>query len=220
MAFRADEAAESGFESVRRYFVPRDLSAGDRKLAERALEDVVERCGPVVDAYPTWHPLMAGSRADDQVTYPSDRCGFHGLDHTRYFVHGFITCPYGDGEKVIRSASNIAGPKGIHLIAEPIDAPLYGKGTTPILVKCEWMEELEPNLTIPKSLAVPLMLEKEVPAWRWSQVGETWNTMRPYLLGSPHGARSSLFVTQDTALAMKKIYEAIVETGMYGPVYV
>ena len=40
--------------------------------------------------------------------------------------------------------------------------------------------------------------------------------MRPYLLGEPHGSRSSLFVTQDTALAIKKIYVAMVESGMYG----
>jgi hypothetical protein len=44
--------------------------------------------------------------------------------------------------------------------------------------------------------------------------------MRPYLLGQPHGNRSSLFVTQDTALAIKKIYLAMVESGMFGPVKV
>jgi hypothetical protein len=42
--------------------------------------------------------------------------------------------------------------------------------------------------------------------------------MRPYLLGEPHGSRSSLFVGQDTALAMKKIYLAMCESGMFGPV--
>jgi hypothetical protein len=41
--------------------------------------------------------------------------------------------------------------------------------------------------------------------------------MRPYLLGEPHGNRSSLFVSQDTAIALKKIYLSLVETGMFGP---
>lgn len=41
--------------------------------------------------------------------------------------------------------------------------------------------------------------------------------MRPYFLGDPHGARSSLFVTQDTAMAMKRVYTAMVESGMFGP---
>ena len=35
--------------------------------------------------------------------------------------------------------------------------------------------------------------------------------------GRPHGSRSSLFVSQDTALAMKKIYIAMAESGMFGP---
>lgn len=220
MAFRADEAAEAGLEGARRYLIPRGLAPEQRQQAERALADIVEKCGPAVDGYPSWHPLVAKSlRARDQVTTPSECCGYRGLDHTRFFAHGFITCPYGGGEEVIRSASDIVCPKDIYITAEAIDAPFYGTGTTPILVKCEWMTELEPGLTIPKSLAVPLMLEKEVPAWRWSEVGETWENMRTYLLGSPHGARSSLFVTQDTALGMKKVYEAMVNSGMYGPVY-
>lgn len=70
---------------------------------------------------------------------------------------------------------------------------------------------------MPKKLAVPLMIEKELPAWKWSSRAERWETMRPYLLGAPHGSRSSLFVTQDTALVMKKVYMAMVESGMYGP---
>ncbi|MFG1322875.1 hypothetical protein [Xanthobacter variabilis] len=220
VAFRADEAAEVGLERVKRYLIPRSLTADERQQAERALADVVATCGPVVGGYPSWHPLVAKSlKASDQVTIPSERCGYRGLDHTVYFAHGFVTCPYGDGEEVVRSANNIVGPKNIYVTAEAIDAPFYSSGTTPILVKCEWMADLEDGFTIPKSLAVPLMLEKEVPAWRWSEVGETWENMRSYLLGSPHGARSSLFVTQDTALAMKRIYEAMVNSGMYGPIY-
>lgn len=220
MAFRADEAAGSGLEQARRYLIPRDLAPDERRRAERALADIVSMCGPVVDGYPSWHPLVAKSlHARDQVTIPSERCGYRGLDHTRYFAHGFITCPYGSGEDVIRSATDISGPKDIHITAEAIDVPFYARGATPILVKCEWMAELEPNLTVPKCLAVPLMLEKQVPVWRWSEVGETWENMRAYLLGSPHGARSSLFVTQETALAMKKVYEAMLDSGMYGPIY-
>jgi hypothetical protein len=60
------------------------------------------------------------------------------------------------------------------------------------------------------------MIEKELPAWRWAERSETWETMRPYLLGQPHGSRSSLFVTQDTALAIKNVYSAMVESGMFG----
>ena len=44
--------------------------------------------------------------------------------------------------------------------------------------------------------------------------------MRHYFLGSPHGSRSSLFVSQETGQAMKKIWEALIHTGMFGPIKV
>lgn len=39
--------------------------------------------------------------------------------------------------------------------------------------------------------------------------------MRHDLLGSPHGRRSSRFVSQATAIQLRKIYEAMCESGMY-----
>jgi len=64
------------------------------------------------------------------------------------------------------------------------------------------------------------MLQKEVPCWEWATLGETWETMRPYFLGSPHGSRSSLFVNQETALTMKKIWHLLINTGMFGSIKV
>lgn len=40
-------------------------------------------------------------------------------------------------------------------------------------------------------------------AWSW----EDW---LPYLLGEPHGQRSSLFVNQETGMTMKKVYQSLV----------
>ena len=73
---------------------------------------------------------------------------------------------------------------------------------------------------IPLSIAMPLLLEKELPMWKWADVAETWETMRPYFLGNPHGARSSLFVSQETGQAMKKVWNALINTGMFGPIKV
>jgi hypothetical protein len=49
---------------------------------------------------------------------------------------------------------------------------------------------------------------------------ETWDTMRPYFLGRPHGSRSSLFVNQETGQAIKKVWEALTHTDMFGPIMV
>jgi hypothetical protein len=215
MAFRADEAAAREYEETKSYLVSRRLTQSEREQAELALQNIVSECGPPIDSYPTWHPLVAQTSERDPETQPSERCGYQGLDHTRYFAHGFVTCPYDDGERVIKSAHNLQCHSYASITAERLDVPFYASGAKVILVRCEWSKALEPNYMIPKSLAVPLMLEKELPVWRWAERSETWETMRPYLLGEPHGSRSSLFVTQETALAIKKIYLAMVDSGMF-----
>ncbi|MEG6777262.1 hypothetical protein V2A01_33720, partial [Pseudomonas aeruginosa] len=70
------------------------------------------------------------------------------------------------------------------------------------------------------SIAMPLILEKEVPSWQWAEVAETRDTMRPYFLGRPHGSRSSRFVSQETGQAITKIWNALIYTGKYGPIKV
>jgi hypothetical protein len=44
--------------------------------------------------------------------------------------------------------------------------------------------------------------------------------MQPYLLGAPHGSRSSLFVTQETGQTIKKVWNLLINTGMFGPIKV
>ena len=104
--------------------------------------------------------------------------------------------------------------------AERIDAQLYHPRTTTVLVRCTWEHPRPTDGTIPKSWAVPLLLEQELPCWRWSKVGETWETMLPYFLGQPHGRRSSLFVNQETGQVMKNVWNALINTGMFGPIKV
>lgn len=221
MAFRADESAISGFESVKNYLIPRDISLKERALSENLLREISERYGPVVESYPSWHPLVSDHDDRHPVTSPSERCGYKGLDHTRYFANAFITCPYGDGQDVIDSVASLQKNYSVAIIrAERLDVPLYNSHASPILVSCDWVKSISDNGMIPASVAVPLMLQKEVPCWAWAERGETWETMRPYFLGCPHGSRSSLFVNQETALTMKKVWNLLINTGMFGPLKV
>ncbi len=218
MAFRADESAASGYERVKKYLVPVTFAPEVRAKSEEALLDIVEELGPVVEGYPIWHPLVSKHKERSPETLPSERTGYKGLDHTRYFANGFITCPYGGVDDVIESAVKI-DHHCASITAEALDVSFYIEGATPVLVKCDWSEQFGRGRHIPKSLAVPLMLEQELPCWRWSTRAERWEVMRPYLLGEPHGSRSSHFVDQETALAMKKVYLVMVESGMFGPLY-
>jgi hypothetical protein len=224
MVFRADEAASRGFESVKNYLIPRDIETGEKERSLKKLFDIVDKYGPVIDTYPSWHPLINHHDEHDHhypASVPSNSCGYKGLDHTIYFVNAFITCPYGDGQPVMDSVEEFPYSPIARITAKRLDVQLYNSGTTPILVYCDWViKPISSNCMIPASIAIPLMLQKEVPCWEWAERGETWETMRPYFLGSPHGSRSSLFVTQDTALTMKKIWKLLIDTGMFGPIEV
>jgi hypothetical protein len=222
MAFRADEAAQAGFDGVVSYLIPRarNLEESDRARSRQALNEIVERCGPVVDSYPSWHPLVCHHDDHQPETTPSKQCGYQGLDHTVYFANGFITCPYGDGQEVLNSVAALPRHEIAQITAEKLDVHLYAENAVPILVECHWHKSLETDGTIPLSIALALILEKEVPCWKWSRVAETWETMRPYFLGGPHGSRSSLFINQEAGQAIKKIWETLIHTGIFGPIRV
>jgi len=220
MAFRANEAATDGRDQASRHLVPRDADAAQRKRSQSAVDEIIDSCGPIVDQYPTWHPLLAAHNPQDVVVRPGPRCGYAGLDHTVFFRNGFITCPYNGGREVIESVEQLPPSQVATINAEPVNEQLYHPDAKPVLVRCEWSKPLPLDGMIPKSLAVPLMLEQEVPCWRWSEFAETWESMQPYFLGTPHGSRSSLFVNQETGQVLKKIWNALIYTGMFGPIKV
>lgn len=217
MAFRADESAANGFESAQQYLFPRDI--GDDPVARNFLKELVARHGPVVKSYPSWHPLVSHHDPRYPATTPDQQCGYRGLDHTVYLRDGFVTCPYGDGaQAVIESVYKMKSEEFAEIQVEKLDVPLYHKDATPVLVYCQWDRPLETDGTIPKSLAVPLFLEQELPCWRWAQLAEPWESMRYCFLGGPCGSRSSLFVNQDTGAAMKRIWQQVIESGAFGPI--
>lgn len=222
MAFRADEAERIGNERVLNYLVPKpkDATESQRARAKEAVLDILYELGPAIDTYPSWHPLVSNHDSRYPETLPGSKNGYEGLDHTRCFVNGFITCPYDGGQKVIDSVEALPHHHAATITAERLDVPLYHPLATPILVKCKWHEPLLRDGTIPLAVALPLLLESELPCWRWSDVAETWESMRSYFLGSPYGSRSSLFVNQETGQAIKKIWNALIHTGMFGPIKV
>lgn len=220
MAFRADEASKSGLDRVRSFLISNNFNASDRTRSENNLQNIIDKYGPVVDSYPTWHPLVSNNDSRMPSTIPNKECGYKGLDHTRYFRNGFISCPYGDGQEIIDSVKKLPCNPFAEITAKRLDVKFYHIKTTPILVCCNWHKPLDLNGMIPAALAVPLMLKKELSCCEWSEVAETWERMRFYFLGSPFGSRSSLFVSPETGMKMKKIHDLLIYTGMFGHIAV
>jgi len=220
MAFRANEEEQNGYNRALSKLIGPSIDPNKRSASKDVIDGIIERYGPVVEAYPIWHPLVAAKNSDNSAITPSEQCGYEGLDHTIYLRNGFITCPYGGAEEVLASVENVRQHPFIsgiaEISAERIEAQLYHPNAHPILVKCEWERRMDRDGTISAGVAVALLLEQQVPCWRTAQVGETWKTMCPYLLGQPYGSRSSLFVNQNTGQQIKDIWNAIINTGMFG----
>ena len=220
MAFRANENSQFLIQDAQKYLIGRDFPKELRQQAIEDFEDLVSRYGPVVKGYPTWHPLMAACNAKREPwTHPNDNRAYEGLDHVVLLRDAFLVCPYGGADRIIKSVRAMQDPNHF-ILAEELDMKLYHPNATPVLVYHEWRRPLLNDGTIPKSLAVPLMLEFELPHWRSSEVGETWETMRSYLLGSPHGQSSSLFLNKEAGTVMKNVWNSLIYTGMFGSLYV
>lgn len=222
MAFRADEEIKDGREHAEKYLLSHltDLSPVEFEKSKSTLMDLMDQLGPVIHTYPTWHPLVNDKRENYDCVYPNTGCGYRGLDHTISFANGFITCPYGNGQEVIDSVNELKYNPAAEITAERLDMKLYSSQATPILVRCNWTKRLASDGTIPLSIVIPLILENELPMWRTAEVAETWDSMRSNFLGKPHGKRSSLFVNQETGQGIKKIWESLINTGMFGPILI
>ena len=220
MVFRADESARSGFDSAKNYLVSKDIDKNERERSANKLLEISELYGPVIDGYPSWHPLVTHHDDLRPVTTPSERCMYKGIDHIRCFINAFITCPYGDGQKVLETVDSLPHNPIAKIDAQKLDVQFYHPDCTPILVTCSWLKPFALNGIIPAGVAIPLMLQKELGCWESAARGESWETMRPYFLGLPYGSRSSLFVDQKTGLTMKKIWNTLVDIGTLGPLKV
>jgi hypothetical protein len=222
MTFRANADSESGRKEAMDHFIGREIPREQREQSRNDFADLINQYGPVVTSYPSWHPLVAcGNEGRSPWTTPNENRGYLGLDHTVLLRDAFITCPYGGVDKILKSVEEMnARDPHLSLEAEELDMTLYHPMAKPVLIKYDWGRILNPDGTIPKSLVVPLLLEFEIPAWRTAQVAETWETMRTYILGQPSGQLSSLFVNKETGTLLKKIWNNLIYSGMYGPIKV
>ena len=126
---------------------------------------------------------------------------YTGIDHTIKFVRGFVTCPYSEvkANALVDYVNSLTG-----LSAYRTDTKLYSDNAYPVVVEATEVM-LEADGTIRQQGCACLCTQELVRNAQHAQVAETWWSMRSYLLGEPHGSRSSLLVNQYTGGHMRKI---------------
>jgi hypothetical protein len=215
MPFRSNDSAEEGLQKAYALLI-NSLEPSNRNSSRVELDGIISRYGPVVESYPSWHPLVSHTPdLQSPVTYPSRT--LRGLDHTVLLRNGIISCPYDGAEEILDLVSRLPFHEIVSVSGEKLDFPLYSERTTAIFIRCDWNRELKRDGSIPPNLAIPLMLEMELKSWTTAHFAESWETMRSYLLGRPCGGRSSLFLDQEAGQALKKVWQELIKSGAFGP---
>lgn len=213
MEFRGPSAAK------RRYDIGIDYltkNLADPSAGQEAFDDLVKDLGPCVESWPQWHPLFqrARGRRDKSLTSISDLTPYKGADHTVYFVRGFVTCPYSEevADEIVSQSREI---QGVH--AYKLRQKLYSDNAYPVVVE-SYDLTLEADGTISSREALIWFLDWITANAKGSEVAETWWNIRSYLLGKPHGSRSSISVNQHVGSHMRKILDVLNESGVFGPI--
>ncbi len=221
MTFNANKAAEDGFESAVNQLTPLDASAKERQQIRDKLSEIVSECGPVINGYPSWHPfLMESDPRKYGPMVPNNLKSFTYLDHTVYLVNGIITCPYPHAVVELFKSIELLKHPWAQITIEKIDSVVFhSENAVPILIRCEWDDELNSDGTISIRAAVGALLDREIPNGKNAVYAESWERMKADFLGEPHGARSSLFVNQKTGHTLKTVWNMLVKTGVLGKEY-
>ncbi|KQW65516.1 hypothetical protein ASE17_19275 [Phenylobacterium sp. Root77] len=186
--------------------------AGGRAVVQQLIEEL----GNATEGYPDWHPILSSPPRDSSqhVSSLQEIKTYKGLDHTIEFVRGFVTCPYSAeaADRLVSAVNSVP-----NLEARRLAEPLYSDRACPVVVAA-WDVELEADGTIRSRDALRWFIALSASEAADARVAETWWNIRTNILGRPHGSRSSLFVNQHTGAHMRKILEAMNESGLFGPI--
>lgn len=213
MEFRAPTSASQLAAEAIEYLTER---LDDPEAGQRLLNRLFEELGNAVVSYPDWHPIWTAPQhaTDEQVSSWADFSVYQGMDHTRKFARGFVTCPYSDvrADQLVDAVSQVHG-----LVAYRLPGPLYSDDAFPVVVVATEVE-LEADGTIRSRDALAWFVQRLTKDARSASFAETWWNIRTDILGTPHGSRSSLFVNPHTGSHMRKILDALNASGMFGPI--
>lgn len=195
-------------------YLTKNLS--DQNSGRVLVESLIAELGNAVEGYPDWHPILTAPPRNgrEHIYGLSQLRVYKELDHTIEFVRGFVTCPYSDtgADELVEAVREVPG-----LSARRLDRPLYSDSAFPVVVEATNVE-LDADGTIVSRDALAWFAQQTAGEANGAEVAETWWNVRSNILGSPHGSRSSLFVSQHAGVHMRKILEAMNASGMFGPV--
>ncbi len=123
MVFREEYEISRGKQRALNHLVPKDYDFKQKQEAKELIIELIYQYGPVISAYPEWHPIRSNNYNRYPEEGPSRGSCYVGLNKKIYLSNGFITCPFTeeDAEKVIESVNNLVVNKGAQVSAERLN---------------------------------------------------------------------------------------------------
>lgn len=223
--FNYKNCKKDGYDFAKKFFLSDITDEKQRKKSIAKLKKIESECGPVIDSYPMWHPFLITSFVSDYEFNNLNRL-FGRLDHTIYFVNGILTAPYHpDFESFNRNVECLneilrkrfyKGYCPVRISVEELNEQFWSPSAKPILIKCNWSSEYDEDLDIRQKYingknAIALLLKSVCDAIAFfnDHKFEHWENMRSEILGQPNGNFSSMFVSEETGISMKEIWDIL-----------
>lgn len=180
----------------------------EAEKAKTYLIELQKELGPVIEAYPTWHPLVRYDGNPDRL--------IEDHVHMIYFANGYVVT---SKEKrwltIFDCAVNhmpMMADAWVSLEEGDPSIKLFGYETSFIVVKCHWMRKSLPDGTLPPSTAVTNALLTQLFPSLMFEMGKSWDSMSDEFFGLPHDKRDSAWLNKQTGDALKTLWETMLET--------
>lgn len=203
-----DQAVKAATEML----VPEEVEKTKRYLAE-----IQKELGPVIEAYPSWHPLVRHI-AQSTSKEPALFFQYPGVDHPLLFANGFLSAPYSEEkiQETIDAIESLPLMDDATITYERINLPLYHQDAKLLLVRVHWNRSLLSDGTLPLYIVVPNVLKMVMASAFSSSVGEDWRSMSLYFIGSPRSEDESVFVNAETTAVLKRLWNDLRDMGCFG----
>lgn len=189
------------------------LGPEDAEHTKAFLEDLQKELGPVIEAYPKWHPLFRHSGKADRLIE----------EHVNvvYFANGYVvTSKQKRWLDLIHTTVHhlpIMADAWVSIEDVNLTVKLFGYDTVSVVVRCHWARKPLADGTIPPSLAVTNALITKLFPSLMMEMGQPWEKVANDFLGLPHDRRDSPWFNKDTGGTLKQIWELMLDKNVLVP---
>lgn len=216
MAFDVMEEQTRMFEMFSERLT-RSLPENAKSAAEEVLDKLDSKFGPFLVAHPIWHPLHKLSASGSSFI---SREEFNIKDDFK-LSNAIIYLVRSNPEKLVSHVCGLPQMRCARIHAKALTTKLGYVDVTPVLVTCEWkISATFGDRLYRSSIIAPLLINQVMseryPSETFASAHWDRNRFAELILGFPCGKTSSVIIDKPEGRALKRLWEALLATGMFG----